>query len=380
MNSTAPTPPPPRGGPRLLALLVVMLGLALGGPHASPAVADRHGGSESASPEGEAEPERVGFGIVPATADDVDRRAFFSYGLTPGSVAYDHVAVVNYSPEDLALDVYATDATTAEGGGFSLLAAADNPVDLGAWTSVGDGTRTITVPGRSEDGKPGKVILPVTITIPANASPGDHAAGIVASLGTLGENPQGQNIRLEQRVAARVYVRVDGPLQPALIITGLEARFTKGTRPWEAGEVEVSYTVENSGNVRMGVEPSGTVAGPGGTVARTSDADPIAELLPGSSQTVTTTVPEVWPLGLLEVTATAVPVAAAAAEAPDLSPVSATIRIWAVTWEVLTALALLLAVLAVAGYRMYRRRRRRRPPTGHRSRQSARAPVAPVAQ
>lgn len=383
MNSPAPTPDrsaPSRGarsGLRLLGLLVVLLGLGLGAPHAPVALADRHDASEPVPPGAESEAQRVGFGIVPATADDVDRRAFLSFGLTPGSVAYDHVAVVNYSPEDLALDVYATDAVTADGGGFSLLAAAETPVDLGAWTTVGDGTRTITVPGRSDDGRPGRVILPVTITIPANASPGDHAAGVVASLATLGENPEGQNIRLEQRVAARVYVRVDGPLNPELTITGLEARFTKGARPWEAGEVEVAYTVENTGNVRMGVEPSGTVTGPGGMLARAGDAEPIAELLPGSSQTVTTTVPRVWPLGLLEVTATAAPVAATAAEPPDLSPVSATTRIWAVTWESLTVFALVLVALALAGYRLYRRRR---PRLGQPSGRSATPPVVPLSQ
>lgn len=360
----------PRAGSRgslALAGLTVLLSLTLlvaptppsqasvpASPTPSPAPAEPPADGED--PQTEAE--RVGFGVVPATADAVDLRAFFSYGLTPGAVAYDHVAIVNYSTGDLVLDVYATDALTAAEGGFALRAATEAPVDLGAWVSLGAGERTVTVPGRSAGGAPGHIILPVTITVPVDATPGDHAAGIVASLATLGQNPEGQNIQLEQRVAARVYVRVDGPLEPALTISGLEASFVEGALPWQQGTVEVTYTVANTGNLRMGFEPSVTVAGPGGLASRTVAADPVAELLPGNSQAFTATVSGVWPAGFLDVTSSVTPVAAVAAEPPGLGVVTDTIRILALTWEALVAVVLLVALLAFLGYRATRRRRR----------------------
>jgi hypothetical protein len=305
---------------------------------------------------------KVGFGVVPATADDLDARSLFSFGLTPGSVAYDHVAVVNYSTKKLNLDVYVTDALNSPEGGYALRAATEKPFDLGAWVVVGKAarSRTISVPGRRKDGSPGRVILPVTITVPANAAPGDHAAGIIASLATLGKNPKGQNIKLEQRVAGRVYVRVDGPLLPSLMVTSLTAHFVASSWPWKPGSVLVDYTVSNTGNLRMGFEPSLSVKGPWGLGERTARDKPVTELLPGNSRTFHTTVHGVWPMLRLQVTASAKPVAAIAAEPPGLGVVRETIQIGAVTWALLVILVLLLALLAYFVYRRVQRARARR--------------------
>jgi len=344
----------------VVAVLTFLLCLSLVAP-ASPAYSAATPSPSPAPSAKKADPKatakRIGFGVVPATADGLDLRAFFSYGLTPGAVAYDRVALVNYSTKSLELDVYATDALNPDAGGFALLAAVEKPVDLGSWVTVGDGTRTVTVPGRRKDGSPGRVILPVSVTVPADATPGDHAAGVVASLATLGQNPEGQNIQLEQRVAARVYVRVDGPLKPSLSITSLKADFVSGARPWQAGRVKVTYTVANTGNLRMGFDPSVSVAGPGGIGRRTVTDEPVAELLPGNSQTFHTTVAEVWPMVRLNVTASVTPVAAVAAEPPALGVVRETVQIWAFSLGVLLALLFLLLLLAYLVRRAVRRRR-----------------------
>jgi hypothetical protein len=338
----------PRGSVAFLWLSAVLcLGLLA---HTVPAHAADTGSTTKTA-------KKVGFGVVPATARDLDLRSLFSFGLTPGSVAYDHVAIVNYSPKKLNLDVYATDALNSPEGGFALRSAFETPFDLGAWLGVGKSSRsrTISVPGRGKDGSPGRVILPVTITVPANATPGDHAAGIVASLTTLGKNPKGENIKLEQRVAGRVYVRVDGDLLPSLMVTSLKAHFVKGSRPWKPGSVVVDYTVSNTGNLRMGFNPSLTVSGPWGLGRRTVRDKPVAELLPGNSETFHTRLPNVWPMMRLHVTASAQPVAAIAAEPPDLGVIHEAINIWAVTW---TLLVVLLALLVLLTYRVLRRIRR----------------------
>jgi hypothetical protein len=327
----------------------------------------------------------VGFGVVPATAKAVDVRALFSYGLTPGSVAYDHVAIVNYSTKKLALDVYAADASNAADGGYTLRAATDKPSDLGAWVVVGDKSRsrTVSVPGRRKDGSPGRVILPVSINVPSNATPGDHAAGIVASLSTLGKNPKGQNVRLEQRVASRVYVRVSGTLHPDLAVTAMKATYVKGDHLWKPGSVRVDYTITNGGNLRMGYRPSVEVAGPFGLGRTTARGKPVAEMLPGSSHTVRSTVRGVWPTGYLHITVVAEPIAAVAAAVPPVEPARQTIRIWAITLQLLL---FLLVLLALIGYLVFRRLRRRRQfrasvsgPGAPRGPSSAK-PAAPVAR
>jgi hypothetical protein len=301
-----------------------------------------------------ARPTKVGFGVVPATAHGLDFRSLFSFGLTPGSVAFDHVAIVNYSPKKLDLDVYATDAVNSPEGGYALRAATEKPFDLGAWLTVGKVSRprTISVPGRRKDGSPGRVILPVTITVPANATPGDHAAGIIASLTTLGKNPKGQNIKLEQRVAGRVYVRVNGPLLPSLGVTAMKARFVVGSWPWKPGSVVVDYTVSNTGNLRIGFKPSLSVKGPLGLGARSARDEPVAELLPGNSRSFHTTVRNVWPMGRLHVTVIVAPTAAIAEAPPAIGAVRQTIDIVAVTWPLIVLLVLLLALLA---YQVYSR-------------------------
>ena len=346
-------------------LALVLLATPLLAP-AAPALADATPSPRATSqtPTGDvsssdaaAQAGRVGFGVVPATAEEIDERAFFSYGLPPGAVAYDHVAVVNYSEQPLTLGVYATDALNTTDGGFSLLPSSEAPGDLGAWITVEGPSPDVEVPGRRGDGSPGRLILPVKIAVPKDATPGDHGAGIVAVLTTLGRNPQGQNIQLEQRVAARAYVKVDGPLQPALEVTQLAARFIDGTWPWQPGTVEVTYTVTNTGNVRMGFDPSVRVAGPLGAAPRTRQLDLVAELLPHNSQTLRTTVTEVWPLGRLGVELTADPVAAAAAQAPELGQVSGAVWIWALTWPLALLVVLVLGLLVALTLRVRRLRR-----------------------
>jgi hypothetical protein len=199
--------------------------------------------------------------------------------------------------------------------------------------------------------------MPVSISVPLNATPGDHAAGIIASLTTLGKNPNGQNIRLEQRVAGRVYVRVAGAVLPSLMVTTLNAHYISRAAPWKSGSVAVTYTVSNTGNLRMGFKPSITVTGPWGVGARTVRDESVAELLPGNFRTFHTIVHGVWPMGRLNVTASARPIAAIAAPEPNLGVIHQTIHIAAVTWWLLVILVLLLALL---GYRIFRRVQRYR--------------------
>src|ERR1700710_3050641 len=76
-------------------------------------------------------------------------RPYFSFGVAPGSMITDHVAITNYSARPLRLNVYPTDSVITSDGGFALGSAAQTAVDVGAWTAVGSGPTVITVPARS---------------------------------------------------------------------------------------------------------------------------------------------------------------------------------------------------------------------------------------
>jgi hypothetical protein len=210
-------------------------------------------------------------------------------------------------------------------------------------------------------------VLPVTIRIPADASPGDHGGGIAAILATEGRNPQGQNINLEQRVAARVYVDVDGPAKPNLTVSELAAAYSGSWLPWQGGHVDVAYSVVNSGNVRLGVSSAVTTSGPLGLGRRTVTGVPTDELLPHNEQRQSVTVDSVWPLLRTRVTITATPTAAPGAVLPALAPVERSLTLWTVPmW-----LPVLLLVVALAvGLGVWRHRRR--PAPGAHSRRARR--------
>lgn len=358
MNTTRPDAARPARTPlrRLAgAAAAATVALTLG---ASPALAAPADGGRSVAPAAAPAPKSVGFGVVPATAKDIDKRSFFSYGLAPGSVARDNVAVVNYSAQPLKLDLRTADAMNTNEGGFTLQASDQRPTGLGAWVELKLGTPQLTVPARAKNGQPGKVIVPVTLNVPADAPPGDHGAGIVATLATVGKNPQGQNVRLEQRVAARVYVKVSGPARPELQVSELVADFSGSPWPWESGSTRVTYTIVNSGNVRMGFQPSISVAGPFGLGTRRVQLDPVAELLPHNSQSLTTTVDGVWSVGWLQARVAADPTAAVGAESPQLGQVSKVVSMLALTaWHALV-LVLIAGLIVLV---ILRRRRSGRP-------------------
>ncbi len=331
------------------------------------------------------DPTPVGFGVSPVEADGdrVGDRALFSFGLPPGGTAEDRVAVLNYAATPLTFQLYAADALNAADGSFALTDGQSTPRDLGGWITLGSADRSVVVPGRTPDGQPGKLVVPVRIAVPAGASPGDHGAGIVASLTSLGRNPQSQNIKLEQRVATRVYVRVAGIARPGLQVVSATPTYLPPTLPWRPGGLVVDYEIVNTGNIRLGYAASMTVRGPFGVGERTVDLPDVPELLPHQGQNASVTVPDVWPWGLTTVTVVATPKAAVAAADPGLGPVEKSESVWAVAWWwwlVLLAglLLLVLLLLRLRGGRLgrwtgrgiggVRRRVPTRPPGTHRER------------
>ncbi len=310
-------------------------------------------------------PPPTGFGVSPVDgASETGQRSLFSFGLPPGGVILDRVAVINYGQDPIPFDLYPADALNTADGSYALTEGTAAAQDLGKWITLDTPSRQITVPGRDAKGQPGKAIVPFRITIPANAAPGDHAAGIVASLTSVSNNPQSQNLRLEQRVAARVYVRVAGDAQPGLVVSDVTASYEAPTWPWQQGRTTVDYRVVNTGNIRMGFRPAVTVEGLFGLGATTVDAEPAPELLPRQERNARVVVDGVPPLGWMNVEVTATPTAAVAAAPPSIGPVSKSVRLWAFAvwvWSLLGGITLVVLVL------LRRRRGRRRRPGSRRA-------------
>lgn len=302
-------------------------------------------------------PVRATFGVQPANTVTGNEQFAFDFGVAPGSQIFENAAVVNFAAEPVTLALYAADAFTTTDGEFGLGLRTDAVTGAGAWITIGDPTTQVEVPGQTTEVGAGRVFVPVTIAVPPNAEPGDHAAGITASLTTRGENPEGQNVDLEQRVALRAYIRVDGELTPGLTIESLDATYQAPWEPWRPGTLTVTGSVVNEGNVRLGYRPTVTVEGPFGLGRKTVTPDPILELMPRSRVEFTETVEGVWPLGSLRATLDLQPQAAPRTADPGLDPVSRTVTTTAVSWILVLIVIVAVALLVLLIIRSRRRSR-----------------------
>ena len=174
-----------------------------------------------------ADPPPITWSVEPTDADGDDDRASLAYAVDPGTQITDYVAVSNFGDTVNTFDLYATDATNDfETGGFGLLPAARR-ADRCRCVDHDRRTRRVTVRARRA-----RAVIPFTLLVPSDATPGDHTAGVIASFTTESTDAEGQAINLEQRVAARVYLRVSGDPVAAVEATGLVAGFAPSWNPF----------------------------------------------------------------------------------------------------------------------------------------------------
>lgn len=221
--------------------------------------------------------------VDPGGGDGPGARSHFAYTLKADQVFRDTVTVANVSDVPLTLDLYATDAyNTPLDAGFALLEDTDEPVGVGTWIDLA--TDQITLEPRTQ------AEIPFRISIPLDASPGDHAGAIVAqNVETEAEiDAEGVGIEVRRRVGARVYVRVDGPLQPDLQVTRVEVDHTTSLLPplIGKGEAVIGYEIKNTGNTRIVPTVSVEVEGFLGGTKIAFDERELKELLPGSTVVV----------------------------------------------------------------------------------------------
>lgn len=260
-------------------------------------------------------------------------RTRFTFTADPGQSISDTYYIENSGtlPQDISL--YSTDAFNAEDGTFSLLDGTVAAVGVGAWvTFEGSPRQVITLaPGASK-------VIPFVINIPADARPGDHVGGIIASV----TSPDGQ-VKLERRVATRLYMRVSGELQPGLTVGGLSATYQPDLNPF-GGTMFLTYTVKNTGNVALSARSVSAVSGLFGTPLSGLVTTSVPELLPDATHVVTTQVPGVWQWIWMTAKISLVGSVDAGVPSPGVMPTaSREASTWAVPWA-------LLIVLVLAGF------------------------------
>lgn len=297
-------------------------------------------------PAGTPAPEAAPFAVQPSGVDGPGGRDYFVYSLTPGETFGDTVAVSNLGDRPINFVIYPADAfNVKDEGGFTAARDGEEAIGVGSWITLKAQTYTVE-PGTRID-------VPFSITVPEDAEPGDHAGAILATdadRGSINVDGTDPNLVVRERVGARVYVRVEGPISPALRIDKLDVqrKTPSFAVPFFSteGQVTVSWEVSNTGNTRLTPTAVLEVKGLFGRTIKTLPAEELPELLPGSNIVRSAIITGLPPLEKItvELTVTA-----------DEVEVVGTASYWAVPWRFVALVLLLLA--ALIGWRIIRRRR-----------------------
>ncbi|MCU1677832.1 MAG: hypothetical protein JWM93_2590 [Frankiales bacterium] len=304
------------------ALLTV---LALAGIGAGPA---------SAATDGE-----VSWAVRTASNDLGADRQNYSYNLDPGGSLKDGLVVANHGKKALTLVLYAADGYTTDSGELDLETQEAKAKGVGAWLHTG--SSSVTVP-------PGKdVEVPFQITLPKNATPGDHVGGIVTSL-TQADSSDSLNV--DRRLAVRVQLRVGGDLKPTVAVEDLHIGYSGTPNPFGKGDATITYTVHNTGNAILTARQAASLAGPFGSLRVKAGAIPDSpELLPGDSWDVKVPVDGVVPALRLGATVKLSPlVVDASGSTTPLAAVDTTTHAWAVPWTLLLLIAIVVALVVLS--------------------------------
>lgn len=318
------------------------------------------------------DPNLVTFGVQPAGPNGPDQRNWLYYSVTPGATLSDWVAIQNYSTKPISVTVYPADASTNDTGQFTLAQQNQQMRDAGSWITLDLKNPQVTVPPRNSGGA-GHVLIQLHMKVPANASPGDHGAGVIASLVGFGKNAQGLTIKFYQRIATRVYVRVSGKLSPGLEILNLKASYIGTLNPFGLGKVRLSYTVRNTGNLKLGARQLIHIQGwlPFGLDYKGLPDIPL--MLPGGEAQVSTVISGVFPAIREGVTVRLTALQLQSDLNPYLPDVKSTVHVWAWPWP-------LLVLILVVGFLIRRLiKRLRRPSRARRARTRDSGTAEPIA-
>jgi hypothetical protein len=334
----------------LLGATALALFLALGHPaaaiaHPSPVPAEADPAPDPAA--------AITWALQPAVEGAPDGRVSLRHRVDPGASVDESLALSNFSAQAATFAVYASDGTVGGDGSFDLIPAGEESTGGGAWVALGaveggaprdDGGFAVSVPAGES------IVFPVRIEVPADATPGDHPAGIVAEL----LPDAASEVQLASRVGVRVHLRVSGDIEAGVRPEAVQATYEPSWNPFAPGTLVVRYDLANTGNVRLGAEAVVGAAGPFGLLSDESPLLAQRELLPGQSSPAEVRMP-VWPLFLADGRVVATPGAVGDDEIEGaLAASEEPFTVWTVPWAQLA-----LIVLVVGAILMFKRLRAR---------------------
>ncbi|MDR1294594.1 MAG: hypothetical protein LBK59_06505 [Bifidobacteriaceae bacterium] len=297
------------------AVLSVTLGAtmtavaAIGLPVVSPPAMAADGDEDAENP-------TITWAVEPGDANGPDERVWIELSLDAGATVTEHLVVRNFSKIEVTFKLAAADAYFTDAGRFNMLSSDKPSVAAGTWITV---EPQVTVPAE------GEVVVPFTVTVPENATPGDHPAGIAASVhNTSSSEDGGAELGLESRVGFRVVTRVTGEMRPEIKLAEVRGSYQVSWNPFRPGRLNVEYQAENTGNIEL----SFTDQVPG------SEAVERGPLYPGESREVALDGIDAWPWFVARVELTVTPTVAE--DGVEADPIVTTVSVTAIPWPQLT--------------------------------------------
>ncbi|HUP86563.1 MAG TPA: hypothetical protein VM143_12920 [Acidimicrobiales bacterium] len=208
----------------------------------------------------------VGVSPTESKPDDPNAGQWFIFSIAPGASGATKARITNPADQPQVIKLYLTDLVFGPDGTPTI--PEGDFEDVGTWGHFE--TASITVPARSQ------VLAPFTVTVPANAEPGDHVGAAVVE-----SEPLGDTLKIVKRIATRLYVTVPGDATKSYAVVSVT---NKVTSKWFPKSVAVTTLLRNTGRVR--IRP---VVKVGGTKAAGADL-----LLAQSVETYTAKVPVPW--------------------------------------------------------------------------------------
>jgi hypothetical protein len=337
-----------------LVAAVGIAGIATGPAAVAAPVSRAASAAHASSPPGGG---TISWSVSTATATAADFRTKYSYtNIKPGSTITDHFAVFNHGKEAVAFELYGTDATgTTASNVLIFLPATAKPVDIGSWVFFQPHVSQLSIIIPADRGE----IVPFTVDVPHNASPGDHVGAVMAQVSFQRTTRKGQVVTESQRIGAPIYLRVAGPLHAGLAVESVSATFNNTLNPLGDGSSTVSYTVQNTGNVLLSGSQHVTVSGPLGSA--TLRLKSLPTLLPGRSVRVTAkSAASLYPAGPFTAKVRVGPAAPPGQPqlATPMAYVSASASLFATPWGLILLIVVLVAII-VGAWQFTRFRRRR---------------------
>ncbi|MEZ4087401.1 MAG: LysM peptidoglycan-binding domain-containing protein [Candidatus Gracilibacteria bacterium] len=177
----------------------------------------------------------------------------FNFEVQPGESIESSIIVRNLGRDDITVATYSADGTNSSQGTFALTSKSHEQKFLGTWVTFESPQTTI----KAQD----EVVIPFTLTIPANATPGNYGGGIAVEASSAelkGDDELSQAGAVS--TSARIYIRTFVSVPGEAINDYSWEKFTFNGKS-DNNRSQFHFSFKNNGNSIAIVEPKITLSG-----------------------------------------------------------------------------------------------------------------------